>query len=113
LPGPRRRRDAGGPRGGGVHQQSGGGEAPGLGGIPEQARHGRDAGDRPVRGRQREPRRGPGARRQGGDSVTARTANVLPVLGLPLLMASVSLTAPRWSRYFRQPLPVTPDEPRS
>lgn len=43
----------------------------------------------------------------------ARTANVLTVLGLAVLMASVSLTAPRWSRYFRQPLPVTPDEPRS
>lgn len=45
--------------------------------------------------------------------MTTRTANVLTVLGLALLMASVSLTAPRWSRYFRQPLPVTPDEPRS
>jgi hypothetical protein len=45
--------------------------------------------------------------------VTARTANVLTVLGLAVLMASVSLTAPRWSRYFRQPLPATPDEPRA
>jgi hypothetical protein len=45
--------------------------------------------------------------------VTARTANVLTALGLAVLMASVSLTAPRWSRYFRQPLPATPDEPRA
>jgi len=45
--------------------------------------------------------------------VTARSANVLTVVGLAVLMGSVSLTAPRWSRYFRQPLPVAPDEPRS
>ena len=45
--------------------------------------------------------------------MTARTANVLTVLGLAVLMASVSLTAPRWSRYFRQPLPATPGEPRA
>lgn len=49
--------------------------------------------------------------------MTARTLNLLTILFLVTLFATVSLTAPRWARSFRQPVPVAvdetiPDEPR-
>jgi hypothetical protein len=43
--------------------------------------------------------------------VTSRTADVLSAVGLVGLLAGVPLTAPRWSRFFRQPLAATPEEP--
>jgi hypothetical protein len=36
--------------------------------------------------------------------MTARQANLLTALGLSVLLAVVTLTAPRWSRFLRQPL---------
>lgn len=38
--------------------------------------------------------------------MSPRWANTLTVLGLAGLLASVSLTAPRWARFLRQPLPT-------
>lgn len=48
--------------------------------------------------------------------MTARAADVLTGLGLLALLAAVSLTAPRWARFFRQPVvaveePGAPDAP--
>jgi len=42
--------------------------------------------------------------------VSPRAADLLTAVGLAGLLAAVSLTAPRWSRFFRQPLPVSADE---
>lgn len=42
--------------------------------------------------------------------MTPRTANLLTILGLVTLFALVSFTAPRWARYFREPLPSKPDD---
>jgi hypothetical protein len=42
--------------------------------------------------------------------MSRRTTNLVTVLGLVGLLALVSLTAPRWSRLFRHPLPVSADE---
>jgi spore germination protein GerM len=43
--------------------------------------------------------------------VSPRGADLLTALGLASLLAAVSLTAPRWSRFFQQPLPVSSDDP--
>ena len=40
-----------------------------------------------------------------------RVADLVTAVGLAGLLAGVGLTAPRWSRYFRQPLPAVPEEP--
>lgn len=40
-----------------------------------------------------------------------RSADALTALGLAGLLGAVALTAPRWSLYFRQPLPSTAEEP--
>lgn len=40
-----------------------------------------------------------------------RVADVVTAVALAGLLAGVGLTAPRWSRYFRQPLPSAPEEP--
>jgi hypothetical protein len=45
--------------------------------------------------------------------VTPRLADVLSAVGLIGLLAGVPLTAPRWSRFFRQPLATTPEEPEA
>lgn len=45
--------------------------------------------------------------------MTPRVANFLTVLGLVGLLAWVSLTAPRWARLFRQPLPLAEEEPQA
>lgn len=42
--------------------------------------------------------------------MTARTLNLLTILLLVALFAAASLTAPRWARWFRQPVPVAVDE---
>jgi hypothetical protein len=42
--------------------------------------------------------------------MSSRTVNVLTAVFLLGLLAAVPLTAPRWARYFRQPLPVLDDE---
>ena len=42
--------------------------------------------------------------------MSPRGADLLTALGLAGLLAAVSLTAPRWSRLFRQPLPVSSDD---
>jgi spore germination protein GerM len=42
--------------------------------------------------------------------VSSRGADLLTALGLAGLLAGVSLTAPRWSRFFQQPIPVTSDD---
>lgn len=41
--------------------------------------------------------------------MTARAADLLTALGLLLLLAVVSLTAPRWARFFRQPVVAVED----
>lgn len=43
--------------------------------------------------------------------MTTRAANLLTLLGLVGLLAAVSLTAPRWARFFRQPLLASEEEP--
>ena len=43
--------------------------------------------------------------------MTPRVADALSALGLIGLLAGVPLTAPRWSRFFRQPLATAPEEP--
>jgi sporulation and spore germination protein len=43
--------------------------------------------------------------------VRPRVADLVTAFSLAGLLAGVGLTAPRWSRYFRQPLPATPEEP--
>src|SRR5262245_56476666 len=42
--------------------------------------------------------------------MTFRQANLLTVLGLAALMAAVTLTAPRWSRWLREPLAAAREE---
>jgi spore germination protein GerM len=42
--------------------------------------------------------------------VSPRGVDLLTALGLAGLLAAVSLTAPRWSRLFRQPIPVSSDD---
>jgi len=42
--------------------------------------------------------------------MTARQANLLTALGLSVLLALVTLTAPRWSRFLRQPLAAAREE---
>jgi len=42
--------------------------------------------------------------------VTARSANLATILGLVALLAVITLSAPRWSRLFRQELAVPPSE---
>ena len=42
--------------------------------------------------------------------MTARQANLLTALGLFALLALVTLTAPRWSRFLRQPLAAAREE---
>jgi len=43
--------------------------------------------------------------------MTARQANLLTALGLATLTAAVTLTAPRWSLWLREPLAAREDEP--
>lgn len=42
--------------------------------------------------------------------MTRRTANLLTALVLVVLFAAVSLTAPRWARRFREPVPVAVED---
>ena len=42
--------------------------------------------------------------------MTVRTLNLLTILFLVALFAAASLTAPRWARSFRRPVPVAVDE---
>lgn len=41
--------------------------------------------------------------------MSRRSADLLTALGLIGLLATVSLTAPRWSRVFREPVPAAPE----
>lgn len=43
--------------------------------------------------------------------MTPRLLNLLTLIALAGLLAGVSLTAPRWARLFRQPLPAAREEP--
>ncbi len=43
--------------------------------------------------------------------MSGRAANILTAFFLLGLLAAVPLTAPRWARYFRQPLPLPDDAP--
>src|SRR5262249_6920750 len=106
-------RHARGAGGGGVHQQPRGGEAAGVRGLPDEGRVGAGPRHRPVRAGpqradhvlERHPRRSLSPRRPSRSRImTPPHANLLTVLGLGALMATVTLTAPRWSRWLREPL---------
>ena len=51
------------------------------------------------------------ASRRFAPLMTPRQANLLTLLGLLSLLVVVSLTAPRWARFLRQPLGTAEDEP--